>query len=240
MNEIRNKIIMAGAISLLAIGTVQAAIITGVTVHDYSTQHPDFPATLSVNATTDPTVNAGGLFYQGVDGNGDDVWHHDNNSAANMYLSALDNATAWLEFDLGTVTNLTEIHLWNYNLDGQENGNDTVAKTKRGVKTFDVYVSTDAGTGNNQSIDGIWTMITTSALTLDEATGGANYAGQRFDLADTAARYVRIDMTSNHGNSALAIIGLSEAHFYTISEPGSFALIAGCLVLFSVMLPRRR
>ena len=236
MNEIRDKIIMAGAISLLAIGTVQAAIITGVTVHDYSTQHADFPATLSVNATTDPNVDAGGLFYQGVDGNGDDVWHHDN-SAANMYLSLLGNATAWLEFDLGTVTNLTEIHLWNYNLDGQDNG--TVDKTKRGVKTFDVYVSTDGGTGNNQSIDGSWTMITTSALTLDEATGGANYAGQRFDLADTAARYVRIDMTLNHG-SAFDIIGLSEAHFYTIPESGSFALIAGCLGLVSVMLRRRR
>ena len=193
--------IVAGVFVLISTGLVQAELVTGVTVHDYSTQHATFPATLSVNGTTTST-DGGGLTYQSPD-----VWHHEN-VADNMYLALGGNVTAWLEFDLGALATLTEIHLWNYNLTGNEGDGDP--KTERGAKLFDVYVSDTGGTANNQTPGVSWTKIATD-LTLAEADGLTTYAGQRFDLTDTVARYVRIDMTTNYTG---AILGLSEAHFY--------------------------
>jgi len=190
--------IVAGVFVLISTGLVQAEIVTGVTVHDYSTEHGSYPAANSVNGTTTST-DGGGLSYQSPD-----VWHHEN-VPANMYLAFGGNTSAWLEFDLGAVTTLTEIHLWNYN-------QELATKTIRGVQTFDVWVSDTGGTGGDSTINGAWTKIA-SDLTLAEAPGASTYAGERFDteIPDTAGRYVRIDMKSTHGGGPL---GLSEVHFY--------------------------
>lgn len=210
------KILSLVAFASFGLSAGSAAIVTGVAVHDYQSH--------TVGFSSGKLVDGSGLSDQGSD-----VWHH-GTDPTDMWISASGNTSSWIEFDLQEVTTLSEIHLWNYNQ------NDAV-KTGRGADTFDVWVSTDGGTGGNQTIDGSWTKITTSPLTLDEAPGEANYAGERFNIADTAARYVRIDILTNHGENFTA---LSEAHFYAIPEPGTYALLAGLTGLTFVMLRRRR
>jgi len=221
------KILSLAAFASFGLSAGSAAIVTGVTVHDYSSQNGTFIADNAVNATTNST-SSGGLTYISPD-----VWHHDN-LADNVYISGPAQATAWLEFDLGAVTTLSEIHLWNYNQTGNEGDGDP--KTERGAQFFDVYVSTDGGTGDDQTINGSWTKIATGLNPL-EAPGATTYAGERFDLTDTVAQYVRIDITANYTG---AVTGLSEVHFYAIPEPGTYALLAGLTGLTFVMLRRRR
>ena len=186
----KNKMIVAGALFLAATGLVQAALITGESVHDFSSE-------LSAVYTATNMVNESGLTFQSAD-----VWHHEADEESVTYIAGLTNV-AWLEFDLGEVTTLTEIHLWN--------GNDAKAgRRDRGAKTIDVYVSNDPGTAGNNTADGTWgTKIAT--ISPGMGPGSNDYEGERFDITDTEGRYVRLDITENHGDSYTA---LNEVHFY--------------------------
>ena len=163
-------------------------------------------------------VNGSGLTLQSAD-----IWHHDVDTAGLTYLS--DGTTtlgfAWFEFDLGVETTLSEIHLWNGNSDESK-------KIDRGAEFIDVYVS-DTG------VTGTWGM-SIDTITAAMGSGETDYAGERFDVTDTVGRYVRFEIAT-HGDAFAAI---SEVHFYSIPEPGTYALLAGLTGLTFVMLRRSR
>ncbi len=190
----KNKMIVAGVFALISTGLVQAALITGESVHDVSSEY-------SADYTATNVVNESGLTSSGTD-----AWTHSVDAAGLTYLSD-GTSVAWLEFDLGEVTTLTEIHLWNGN-------NSAAGKRDRGAKTIDVYVSNTPGTAGDNTADGTWG---TKIATISPAMGpGSNdYEGERFDITDTEGRYVRLDITENHGDAYTA---LNEVHFYAIPE----------------------
>lgn len=177
----------------------QSWLITGATVHDYSSQ-------LRATYSPDNIVDGSGLASTGTN-----VGTHSTTST-DMYLSQ-DDPTPWLEFDLGAAMPLTEIHIWNGNQDGSNKGDP---KTERGAQFIDVYVSNTPGTAGDKTDDGTWgTKIAT--ITLGEAPATNTYPGQRFEITDTAGRYVRLDITGNYG---AGVTSLSEVHFYSaIPEP---------------------
>ncbi len=177
----KNKMIVVGVFALISTGLVQAALVTGESVHDVSSEYDAGWGAINV-------VNESGLTFQSPD-----VWHAGTDAEGVSYLSASTNI-AWLEFDLGEITTLTEIHLWNGN--GSNN-----ARRDRGAQTIDVYVSNTPGTAGNNTADGTWgTKIAT--LNPRIGPGTTDYAGERFDIPDTTGRYVRFDITDNYGHNS--------------------------------------
>lgn len=111
-------------------------------------------------------------------------------SASEMW-SSIGSIRADVVFDLGKVTDLTKVYIWNYNA-----GVDT----DRGMKDVEVYVSGDADPATAR-----FTGIATFTL----AEGGET--AQVFNVVGTDVRLVKLRNTSNWGNGYS--IGLAEVRF---------------------------
>ena len=137
-------------------------------------------------------VNGSGLAGQthGVTANGT-MWQSNGSPA--------DPLPAVITFDLGGVTHLTSFHVWNYN--------DSAA-IAAGAKSVEVLVATVAA--------GPFTSV--GMLNFIRASGLATEPGQHFEIDRTGVRYVRFNITSNHGD-ANQLTGLSEVKFYVEGTP---------------------
>ena len=109
------------------------------------------------------------------------------------YHSPHDTAPE-IAFDLGGVHQLDSFVLYNYNEVG--------AFTTRGVNQAEILVSSDNVT---------WTSLGTRIFDMAPGTG-AN-PGQLVALGNVAARYVKLDILSNHGDSS-QFAGLNEVKFF--------------------------
>jgi cyclophilin family peptidyl-prolyl cis-trans isomerase len=133
---------------------------------------------------------------------------HDT-SWVNMWL-AVGASDPTIRFDLGSSYLLSGMHVWNHN-----QVDDTTDRTGRGVETMDVWIST-SGQGTPATQPNQWTRIADD-LTLTQATGRADYAGEahRLDPSGVSARYVVLtDLVSLDGG---IYDGLSEVRFSRIS-----------------------
>ncbi len=149
---------------------------------------------------------------------------------ANMWMTNLGVNQASLTFDLGDVYALNGVSLWNYNFGNPAEFMSTIL---RGVKDFSIFVSRD-GTSYARALDARLALGTGQAL-----------AAQNFTLAGEA-RFVRIDILSNHAEGTYAerdwASGLSEVRFSgnAVPEPATWAMMVAGFGLAGAGLRRRR
>lgn len=134
----------------------------------------------------------------------------------NMWMSDTGDIRPTVTFDLGAVYNLTAAQIWQYNA--------TSIDLSRGVNAFNILSSQD---------DVTYTPVTSASLTISP---GGPIPAQIVSFAATA-RYVRFEVTSNHGSPDFA--GLSEVKFETAGAPAPDAIptLSGwAMLLFSAVI----
>lgn len=141
-----------------------------------------------------------------------------------MWMSTSSDRTPILTFDMGEMVNFLSAHIWQYN--SVTNG------LSRGVDGFNILYSSDG-------VD--FTSLGSANLTVSP---GGSIPAQIVPLVATA-RFIRFEITSNHGNS---YTGLSEVAFDIQSTPAApiptnsqWALIMlSMLIGLTVFTNRRR
>lgn len=131
-----------------------------------------------------------------------------------------------ITFDLGESFYLDEMVLYNYN-----EYHPSVDLLTRGVNEVDLYTSTD-GVG--------FDLLGSEQFA--KGTGDETNPGQSMMLGGIEARYVKLDIISNHGD-ANWFAGLNEVDFYgtVVPEPSTTALLAvGAAGLLLLGIRRRR
>ena len=150
-----------------------------------------------------------------IDNSGLDILgRHSVAPDANMWLSSGAGQFGGVDpdpqitFDLGSIVDIGDIQVWNYN-EGVSN------LTNRGVDEVDILVSDD-GINFTQVLN----------TNFDIAPGTATDFSQLISL-DATGQYVRFDIVSNHGDAS-SFFGLSEVKFFeaqtVVPEPASVAI----------------
>ncbi len=152
-----------------------------------------------VVATASSSFNADSGPEKTVDGSGLDPLGQHDTTAANMWLSAVNQqAPIWIQYEFDRVYKLDEMWVWNAN-------NDLESLVGLGVKTATIEYSTDGDA---------WTALP-DVPEFAQAPGATGYAADiMVDLSGVAARFVRLTITSNWGG--LGQYGLSEVRFFYI------------------------
>jgi hypothetical protein len=164
--------------------------ITGVTIAAKSSE----ATSAGLNRAAVNCINGSGLTAGGTHGitAAGTMWMSNGTS-----LTPFDPLPATITFDLGSVQNLTSLHVWNYNEFG------TSSATNRGSKTVEILVAATAG--------GAFTSVGT--FTFNQASGLANEAGQVIPMVQSGVRQVQFNITANWGGAG-GFAGLSEVKFY--------------------------
>ena len=142
----------------------------------------------------------------------------------------------WVAFDLGSVQELSAMNVFNF-------GVSAGVRNQRGTQNADVYYRSDSlgGNANNNNVafDATgWTAFGSQVFTIGPTDGLAQGA-DTLDMSGITARYIAIDINTNHGDSGF--VGLGEVQFFnTIPEPGSGALLSVGLLLVAGVLRRSR
>jgi len=142
----------------------------------------------------------------------------------------------WMVLDLGSiVSDLESMYIWNVN----EN-----THTDRGVATMDVYYTNDptvtppATSGTVQPYDfssGGWTPL---GSTVSVPEGGTNISEIVDVSAIPEARYIGLDLLTNHG--AGDRVGVAEVQFTTVVPEPSTLVLAALGLLGLAICGRRR
>jgi hypothetical protein len=120
---------------------------------------------------------------------------HGTSPANAMWLTDGVDTAPEFNIDLGSVHTVDQLRVWNYN----ENANATCC-LDRGVKTADIYVAGANG------VFGATPVI--SGQSFARAPGATEDFSQVISLGGVQARYIKIDITENHGDPSFT--GLSE------------------------------
>jgi len=142
-----------------------------------------------------------------------------------MWLSGTNTVPQAIVFDLGSVYNVTQLHVWNYNEAGE--WSDLGAKN----------VSVTFGTTLSGFTLGGATGTVASITTFARAPGLDTYTGQYFSTSFDA-RYVKFDISSNY-SSTYNYIGLSEVQFTGTAVPEPNAALLGGLGVLALLRRRR-
>jgi hypothetical protein len=157
---------------------------------------PPYPMIVPTYARASSEYPDGRLAQHAVNGNGLVGRNHVNNPpSGNMWLTDGVDAAPTFEIDLGGEFDLEDLRVWNYN----ENANAACC-LDRGVQTADIYVA---------GADGIYGATPALAgATFSRAPGTFSDFSEVTSLAGHRARYVLLQVTSNHGDPDFT--GLSE------------------------------
>ena len=161
-------------------------------------------AGITIAAVSSEAMASGRAAVNCVNGSGLTNGVHGITAASNMWMSngttltPNDPLPVEIKFDLGSVQNLTSIHVWNYN--EFSSGSNL---SNRGCKTVEILVAATAG--------GPLTSVGT--YTFNQASSTVSEAGQEIPFVRSGVRQVRFVITANWGNS-LKFCGLSEVKFY--------------------------
>jgi hypothetical protein len=120
---------------------------------------------------------------------------HGTSPAAAMWLTDGVDMAPEFNIDLGSVHKVDQLRVWNYN----ENADPTCC-LNRGVKTADIYVA---------GADGVFgTTPVIRGQSFARAPGATEDFSEVISLGGVQARYIKIDVTENHGDPSFT--GLSE------------------------------
>ncbi|MCA9184126.1 MAG: LamG-like jellyroll fold domain-containing protein [Pirellulaceae bacterium] len=137
----------------------------------------------------------GRLAVNAVNNNGIQGKTHGTSPGGAMWLTDGVDAAPEFNIDLGSVHTVDQLRVWNYN----ENANATCC-LDRGVKTADIYVA---------GADGVFGAAPViSGQSFARAPGATEDFSEVISLGGVQARYIKIDVTENHGDASFT--GLSE------------------------------
>jgi len=202
----KNKVSKTIFALVLSMFSAHGAVITGVT------------ATATTEGGSRPAVDV-------VDGSGLTGNQHGTYPHTWMWLSGTNTVPQAIVFDLGSVYNVTQLHVWNYNEAGE--WSDLGAKN----------VSVTFGTTLSGFTLGGATGTVASITTFARAPGLDTYTGQYFSTSFDA-RYVKFDISSNY-SSTYNYIGLSEVQFTGTAVPEPNAALLGGLGVLALLRRRR-
>jgi len=111
-----------------------------------------------------------------------------------------DDNDPGIVFDLGGLYDVSSMNVWNYNEGGTSSGTG-LRYTQRGVNEAEILVSQDN-----------ITYTSLGNVFLSEAPGADNVDFHQAVPLNTTARFVKIDILSNHGGDG-EFVGLSEVRF---------------------------
>jgi len=137
----------------------------------------------------------------------------------NGSLVAPNDLDPEITYDLGAVTELSKMVVYNYN---------EVNYSARGVNVAQIYYSDDGAA---------WNLFGT--VDLDMAPGSSPNPPQEVNLGGLSARYVKFDVDMDYQQGDFDFAGLSEVDFYVVPEPSVVALLLGSLVLLLPALRRK-
>ena len=144
---------------------------------------------------------------------------------SNGTFAAPNDTDPEITFDLGELFYVDEMVLYNYN-----EFHASVDLLTRGVNEVDVYTS----------VDGIgFDLLGTQSFA--KGTGDVNNPPQSMLLGGVEARYIKLDILSNHGDGN-QFAGLSEVDFYgsVVPEPSTLCLLVCAVLGLPVLGARRR
>ncbi len=165
---------------------------TGVTVDSFSSQLTSSPWSRLAAHTINGTGLSSGRHGTTPDGN---MWLTNGSFAA-----PADPLPAEITYNLGAATNLTSLHIWNYN---------EVNLVSRGARTVEILTAPSPG--------GAFT--SRGVYSLYAASGAATEPGQHIELMADGVQMVKLNITANHGDT-LQWTGLSEVRFYKEGTTG--------------------
>jgi len=201
-------------------GTARAAVIyhTGVVATASSAEGSRDPA----NLTNSSGFNLATMTVTSDDPN-NTMWNTTNTT----------KAATWVMFDLGKVTDIGNMIVFNYN-------DDYIESANRRFVTADVWWTASVPTVSNPTVatPGNWTRLVDDQ-TFAEASYTTSYnTPTQVALNLTAARYVLMnDIVNGGGSWGGNSYGLSEVVFTTIPEPGSLGMLGATAI---ALLLRRR
>ena len=145
-------------------------------------------------------------------------------SAGGTWLSSTGNRTGMIDFDLGSTLNINQVALW-----------QGVAGNEAGVNAFRVFTSSDSAFTSATLVGSYNAAI---------GTDGPEIA-QVFDVTDTSARYIRLQIDSNHGHGSLTGLGefavdATTSSVNAVPEPTSFAIFGLGAIVMAGMGWRRK
>jgi hypothetical protein len=197
---------MAALTFMFAFGVESAVAQIPASIHSVSSNLGDVTG---FDRIADHVVSGAGLVGQ----------THSINPEGTMWLNTgtftePNDLEPEITFDLGSVQPLASMKVWNYN----ESLPNRPELLGRGVATADILVA-----GEDLTFS---TLIPNQAIDIAPGVEDADF-GQVIDLLGQDARYVKLDISANHGGDA-DFVGLSEVQFFAVPEPtGGLALLLG-------------
>ncbi len=222
------KLALAAAVLLTLASMTQAALISGVSIQDVSSE-----LTQSFSRPASNTVTAPGL---NINGPGTYSTNPDTTANSGMWLNTGDGCcggfsntgagntdpTPYITWNLGGIYHVSNVEVWNYN----EAGNYSL----RGTNTADVYTSTD----------GVhYTFL--EHVTLNQAPGSDTTAFGQTVAINTVAQYIELKNMTDFPGADNNFVGLSAVQFNGTPAPEpSSLLLCGIAAMCLIPLARNR
>ncbi|MEZ6101530.1 MAG: lamin tail domain-containing protein [Pirellulaceae bacterium] len=196
------------------VATSPGALITGVSVIASS----QYPGREGIN-----TVNGSGLSGDSHSTDVGAMW------LSNGTLAAPHDTSPSITFDLGSIQAIDHMRLWNYNEYRPDLPSRVAELLGRGIHRADILVSSDNITYTPWKLNHSFTVVTPATSNFDFS--------QTVDFSGVSARYVRIDIHSNHNGKEFNnptsddglgnFAGLSEVQFYATGDQRKTELAVG-------------